>query len=192
MAPNPAIQGSWLGGIRYFELDEKFGFSAVGSRDNTLNFNQLRFFNMDTKTKNHLVGFQLGGDLWANIVPGISIGTELKGGVYNNNVDVESVVVSNSVRRASENLTKDTAAFLVESNVQGIYRLTYSWTLRGAYNILYVDKVALAPNNFNPRLTTTTPPTPVIQDFGINRVPFINTTGHALYHGFSFGAEFLW
>jgi Putative beta barrel porin-7 (BBP7) len=192
IAPNPAIQGSWLGGFRYFELDEKFGFSAIGSRDNTLNFNQLRFFNMDTKTKNHLVGFQIGGDLWANIVPGISIGTELKGGVYNNHVDVESVVVSNSVQRASENLSKDTAAFLVESSVQGIYRLTYSWTLRGAYNFMYVDKIALAPNNFNPRLTTTVAPTPTIQDFGANRAPFINTSGHALYHGFSFGAEFLW
>jgi hypothetical protein len=192
VAPNPAIQGSWLGGIRYFEMDENFGFAAVGSKNNTLTFDQLRFFNMDTTTRNHLVGFQLGGDLWANIIPGMAVGSELKAGIYNNNVDVESVVVSNSVPKASEKLSKDRAAFLIEGSTQAIYRLTYSWTLRGAYNVMYVDKVALAPENFNSRLTTSLPPTPQIQAFGINRAPFLDATGYALYHGFSFGAEFLW
>jgi hypothetical protein len=28
--------------------------------------------------------------------------------------------------------------------------------------------------------------------FGVNRFPFINTNGHALFHGFSLGAEFTW
>lgn len=194
MGNNPAFQGSWLGGIRYFELDEKFGFAATGSRNNTFALNQLRFFNMDTRTQNHLVGFQLGADLWTTIVPGISVGNELKGGVYNNNVSVNSVVRSNSVVAADESLARDRAAFLVEYNAQAIYRMTYSWTVRGGYNLLYIDNVALAPENFNSRLTTATVPAPgaAIADFGANRFPFINANGHALYHGFTLGAEYMW
>ena len=191
---NPAFQGSWLGGIRYFELDEQFGFDAIGSNNNTFTFSELRFFNMDTRTRNHLVGFQLGGDLWANIIPGVALGTELKGGVYNNNVNVDTIVVANSIQRATENLESNRAAFLVEYNAQAVYRLNYSWTIRGAYNLLYVDRVALGPENFNPRITTANPAVPnaPITDFGVNRFAFIDTSGHALYHGFSLGAEFLW
>ncbi len=192
---NPAFQGSWLGGIRYFELDEVFSFSAVGSRNNTFNFDQLRFFNMDTRTRNHLVGAQIGGDLWVNLIPGVALGTELKGGIYNNNANVDTIVVSNSIQRAQENLEKDRAAFMVEFNAQAIYRLTYSWTLRGGYNLLYVDNVALGPDNFNPRITTAVPVgggNPQIVNFGVNRDPYINATREVLYHGFSFGAEFMW
>lgn len=192
---NPAFQGSWLGGIRYFELDEVFAFSAVGSRNNTFNFDQLRFFNMDTRTRNHLVGAQIGGDLWVNLIPGVSLGTELKGGVYNNNANVDTVVVSNSIQRAFEKLEKDRAAFLVEYNAQAIYRLTYSWTVKGGYNLLYVDNVALGPDNFNPRLTGAIPPggaNPQITGFTANRDPYLNVTREVLYHGFSFGAEFMW
>ncbi|MFO0940753.1 MAG: BBP7 family outer membrane beta-barrel protein [Pirellulales bacterium] len=194
MGNNPAFQGSWLGGIRYFELDEKFGFAAIGSTNNTFAANTLRFFNMDTKAQNHLVGFQVGGDFWTTIVPGISVGNELKGGIYNNNINVNSKVVSNSITAANENLARDRAAFLVEYNAQAIYRMTYSWTLRGGYNLLYIDNVALAPENFNSRLTTVTPPAAAAQivDFGANRFPFINANGHALYHGFNFGAEYMW
>lgn len=192
MGVNPAIQGSWLGGVRYFVLDEKFGFQAIGSNDNTFNFDQLRFFNMDTRVANHMVGVQLGADLWANIIPGIAVGSELKGGIYNNNIDVNSVVVANSIQAASERLEKDRASFLVEYSAQAVYRLTYSWTLRGGYNLMYVDKVALGPNNFNSRLTTVTVPTTQIVDFGLNRSPYIDANSHALYQGFSFGAEFMW
>ena len=146
-----AFQGSWLAGLRYFELDEKFGFAAVGSEDDTFTFDQLRFFNMDTKTRNNLFGFQLGADLWVNLIPGLALGNEIKAGVFNNNAKVETLVVANSVPGATEILRKERAAFLVEYSAQAVYRLTYSWSVRGAYNLLWVDKVALAPENFNAR-----------------------------------------
>lgn len=190
-----AIQGSWFGGIRYFELDEDFGFSAVGSFDNTFTFDQLRFFNMDTQTRNQLVGVQLGGNIWVNLIPGIAIGNEVRAGIYNNHSKVETFVYANSVPGgplepgASEVLRKDAAAFVVEYSAQAVYRLTYSWSVRGAYNLLYVDQVALAPENFNARDMTNALPNSV---FGPNRHAFINADGHALYHGFSVGAEFLW
>lgn len=186
---NSAIQGSWMGGVRYFELDENFGFDAVGSNNNTFTFDQLRFFNMDTGTRNHLVGFQLGGDVWVNVIPGIAIGNDFRAGVYNNQSKVETLVVANSVPGASEVIRKESAAFLIEYSLQAVYRLTYSWSFRGAYNLMYVDEVALAHQNFNPRDMSNALNNSV---FGINRLPFINADGHAFYQGYSIGAEFLW
>ncbi len=189
MAYNSVLQGSWLGGIRYFELDEDFGFEAIGSFDNTFTFDQLRFFNMDTRTRNRLVGFQVGADMWCNIVPGIAIGNEVRAGIYNNDTKLETVVVANSVPGAREAFRKDSAAFLIEYSAQAVYRLTYSWSVRGAYNIMYVDQVALAPQNFNSRDMANAFANSV---FGPERFPFIDTDGYAFYQGFSLGAEFLW
>ncbi|MBX3420291.1 MAG: hypothetical protein KF752_01915 [Pirellulaceae bacterium] len=189
MAYNSMLQGSWLGGIRYLRLNEKFGFAAVGSQDNTFTFDQLRFFNMDTKTNNDLVGFQIGADVWLGLIPGISLGNEVKAGVYNNWAKVDTSVVANSVPGAREVLRKESAAFLVEYSAQAVYRLTYAWTIRGAYNLVYVDEVALAPENFNARDMSNALNNSV---FGINRFPFIDADGHAFYKGYSVGAEFLW
>lgn len=186
---NSAIQGSWMGGIRYFELDENFGFAAVGSNDNTFSFDQLRFFRMDTMTRNHLVGFQLGADVWVNVVPGIAIGNDIRAGIFNNQSKVDTRLVANSIPGASELIRKEAAAFLVEYSAQAVYRLTYSWSIRGAYNLMYVDEVALAHQNFNPRSMSNALSNDV---FGLDRFPFINADGHAFYHGYSVGAEFLW
>jgi hypothetical protein len=186
---NSAIQGSWMGGIRYFELDENFGFAAVGSNDNTFTFSQLRFFNMDTATRNHLVGFQMGADLWVNLVPGIAIGNDFRAGVFNNWAELDTLVVANSVPGAREELSKESAAFLIEYSLQMVYRLTYSWSFRSSYNLMYLDQVALANENFNPRDMANAINNSV---FGINRFPFIDADGHAFYHGYSIGAEYLW
>jgi hypothetical protein len=67
------------------------------------------------------------------------------------------------------------------------YRVNQQWTLRGGYHFLYVDGVALAPENFN-----TVPPATFFPPPGVNREPFINTGGNVFYHGFFAGAEFMW
>lgn len=189
MAENSTFQGTWLCGLRYFELDERFGFAAVGSRDNTFTFDQLRFFNMDTKTRNQLFGFQVGANLWVNLIPGIALGNEIKAGVYNNNAKVDTRVVANSVPGATEIIRREAAAFLIEYSASAVYRLTYSWSVRASYNLLYVDKVALATENFNSRDMANGVNNSV---FGINRFPFINNDAHAFYSGYSIGAEYLW
>lgn len=189
MAENSTFQGTWLCGLRYFELDEQFGFAAVGSNDNTFTFDQLRFFNMDTKTRNQLFGFQVGANLWVNLIPGIALGNEVKAGVYNNNAKVDTLVVANSVPGATEVVRRDAAAFLIEYSASAVYRLTYSWSVRAAYNLMYVDQVALAPENFNSRDMANAISNSV---FGINRFPFINNDAHAFYSGYSIGAEYLW
>ena len=75
-------------------------------------------------------------------------------------------------------------SFVGDANVQALYRLNYQWTLRAGYNFLFVDGVALAPENFN-----TIPP------FGPqfpNRQTFINDNGNVFYHGWNIGLEYMW
>ncbi|MEM8735385.1 MAG: hypothetical protein AAGG44_14225, partial [Planctomycetota bacterium] len=71
-------QGSWLFGIRHFDLDERLAFNAVGAGNNGFLFNELRFFDYATETRNQLTGVQVGGDFWFNLTPGLHIGIEGK------------------------------------------------------------------------------------------------------------------
>ncbi len=188
VGPFDWVQGSWLAGVRYFDLDERFGFSAVGSNTGVFVFDQLRFFNFDTVTRNQLTGFQLGGDLWVNVLPGVQFGAETKAGIFGNHAEVESQAFSNSVAGAREFLQDGRTAYLTELTASLVYRMTYSWSIKGSYNLLYVDNVALAPENFNTRDLSNA--------FGgggftINRFPFIDTDGEVFYQGWSLGAEYL-
>ena len=186
MTPATWIQGGWLAGIRYLDIDENFGFDATGSNNNAFLFNQLRFFNFDTNTRNQLTGFQVGGDLWFNVVPGLSLGVEGKSGIYGNHAEVESTVVANSIARGREFLQDGRTAYVSEFTASTVYRLTYAWSFRASYNLLYVDNVALAQENFNTRDISNSIGGGA---FTPDRFAFINTDGEALYQGFTLAGE---
>ncbi len=76
--PSGFLQGSWLAGIRHVHLTDTLGFEATGQNNNTVNANQLRFFEYTTKARNQLTGFQIGSDLWLNLIPGVKLGGEVK------------------------------------------------------------------------------------------------------------------
>ena len=183
-------QGSFLFGIRYFDLDERFGFAAIGSNDNTFTFDQLRFFNYDVNTRNQLTGVQVGGDLWLNLMPGVQIGVEGKSGIYGNHAEVESLIVANSVPGVREFLQDGKTAFVGEITASAVYRVSYAFAIRGSYNFLYVDNVALAPENFNTRDFTNALGSN--RTFTLNRFPFLNADGEVGYQGYSVGLEWTW
>ncbi len=184
--PATWLQGAWLAGVRYIDLDEQFGFAAVGSFNNAFQFNQLRFFNYDTFTRNQMTGFQVGGELWASVVPGWMVGVQSKSGIYGNHAEVEANIVSNSIAGARDFLQDGRTAYASELIVSSVYRLTYSWSVRTSYNLLYLDNVALAQENFNPRDLSNAFGQ---GNFTANRVPFLNQDGEVLYHGFSVAGE---
>lgn len=189
VSPVQFVQGSWLAGVRYFDLDERFGFAAEGPLNNTFTFNNRRFANIDTHTRNQLTGFQVGGDLWVTLVPGLMIGAEGKTGIYGNHAEVETQVSTNSIPTASEFMQGGQTAFLSEFTASAVYRLTYSWSVRASYNVLYVDNVALAPENINTRDYSNALGGGA---FTGDRFPFLETDGEALYQGWSIGGEFLY
>ncbi len=188
-SPFVEAQGSWTVGVRYFDLDEKFGFHAVGSNNNTFTFDQLRYFDHETRTRNQLTGFQVGGDYWLNVVCGWQVGVEGKTGIYGNHSEVESQIYSNSIPGAREHLQDGKTAYLSELIVSSVYRLSYSWSIKTSYNLLFVQNVALAPENFNTRDINNAVGT---GGFTINRFPFINNDADVLYQGWSIGGEYLW
>lgn len=187
---NCRLQGSRLMGARYFWLDESFRFHSLNLDSNNLNaFRGTMTYDADAS--NSMTGFQIGGDLWTCIVPGISVGGELKAAIMGNRASQTTTIFSSTTNPLLGNTYRekisDTAlAGLVEANLMGLYRIGPHWTLRSGYNFLYLDGVALGIENFNP-----TPPNTVVNNTQI-RVPRINHNGDLFLHGFTFGAEYMW
>jgi hypothetical protein len=183
--PYGFFQGSFLAGIRYLDLDEQSRFRARGEFDNTFAFNSLRYFDYTVNTQNSLVGFQVGADLWYNIFPGIKLGMEGKTGVYNNRAHQNTFMFGNSIPAYSEEVLSNSSAYITQLSSQLIYRLNYSWAVRTSYQLLYIDGVALAAENFNGAQ-------PAIFAQNTVRTPTINRDAEILLQGFTIGAEYMW
>jgi hypothetical protein len=180
MAPNCRYQGSWLAGARYFKLDEDFEFTSITPTGG---------LDMDVQTNNSLTGFQLGGDLWICVVPGLRVGGELKAGIFGNHAIQSTAMAAPSFGLPyAEEVKSDDVAFVTNLDLMLLYRLNYIWTLRAGYQFLFVDGVALASENFNP-----TPPS-IFAGLPPNviRTPTINDNGNVFYHGWMVGLEFMW
>jgi hypothetical protein len=176
VGPNVRVQGSWLAGVRYVELEEDFGY---------LTFAPANPGNMDylVGTNNSLTGAQVGGDLWICIVPGLSIGSEAKVGIYGNHaVQRTTIAASSFVEPLIERETEDAVAFLGDFNVALLWRISQYWTFRTSYMFVYANQVALASDNFN-----AGPPFVAGQ-----RTTFIDNSSDALFHGVTFGLEYMW
>jgi Putative beta barrel porin-7 (BBP7) len=185
MAPNCRYQGSWLLGVRHFILDENFRYYTQSplTVNNNLEIAQARF---NTDTTNNLTGFQFGGDMWICVMPGLRVGADLRAGVYGNHMNVNTNVFTNTgfttTNPFNEQLVVNDVSFIGQAEFMFTYRINYQWTLRGGYQLLVADGVALATENFN-----TVPP------FGPTpRVPAVNDDGNAFFHGYNIGLEFMW
>ena len=178
------FQGSWLAGLRYFDLDEAFDYSTSGQLNNAQN-QGLRFMNQTTETRNALTGFQVGGDLWMNVIPGLHVGTEYKGGIFGNVAETNTTVVANSIADYAEFSSDATTAYMGEIALKTIYRVNYNWSFTAGYHVMLVDNVALAPVNFN----SVAPPA-----FGgaVARTPFIDNNQNVTYEGITLGVEYIW
>jgi len=67
---------------------------------------------------------------------------------------------------------------VAEFNTNIVWHITERWSLRGGYTLLYIDGVALAPENFDPA--------------DLENQPGINVNGDVFLHGVNAGMEFSW
>lgn len=188
MAPNCRYQGSWLVGARYFKLDEDFEYTTQSSINGVPGSPAGAEFS--TNVHNDLLGFQLGGDVWVCIVPGFRLGGEFKAGVYNDNITVNNEIeVTDGVDDATflEEVQGQDVSLVAQADIKATYRLNYNWTLTAGYHFLFVEGVALGPENFNP-----VPPAIFFPPPGVSREEFINDSGNVFYHGYTAGIEYLW
>ena len=183
---NCRLQGSWLVGARFFKLDEDFVYFTAVDRPDPPNPNIVASMRNLTATRNSLTGFQMGGDAWVCIVPGLSVGAEVKAGIYgtraeqNTFIDLAGGVPVNYFEEAAV----EEAALVAEAGLMGIWRVNQHWTIRAGYQMLFVDGVALAPENFNsdPPFVNVPPQRPA----------FVNANGNVFYHGLTIGGEWMW
>jgi hypothetical protein len=180
------VQGSWLTGVRYIELSEDFTLSSVSQLNDT-------FSRYNVNTYNGLVGGQGGGDLWLCVIPGFSIGAEVKMGLFMNNAKQNTFFTSTTLETApqvplEESVEDDNDfTFVTEANFMANWRLSQSWTVRGGYSFIALNGVALATENFN-----AVPPFVVPPFVFPPRNPVVNTDGDLFMHGFTIGAEYMW
>lgn len=179
------FQGSWLMGMRYLSLDENLLFAARGENNNGAANNGPRFFNYNTAATNSLTAFQVGADLWMNVIPGVKIGTEAKFGVGGNTATQTTTINANSLNNFVEKITDGREAYIASLSIPLVYKITYGVALRGSYQMLYIDNLALAADNFN-----NVPPALILP--GSIRNVRINNDAEVLYTGFTAGAEFTW
>ncbi len=186
--PNCRLQGSYRSGVRYVYLVDDLNFFTLGRNVVVgLGTAPAGQSSTDVRAHNSLVGYQSGFDLWANIVPGISVGFDGKAGVYGNHGKQNTRVFGSTTGAGtsadlSETSTNNDIAVVGEANVIFIYRINPNCTIRAGYSALYLDGVALAPDNFN----TSNP-------FNTARtVQELDDDGHVFYHGGFMGFEWMW
>ncbi|MCI0334610.1 MAG: BBP7 family outer membrane beta-barrel protein, partial [Planctomycetes bacterium] len=89
-----------------------------------------------------------------------------------------------------EEFDEDQAAFIGEASVDLVADVLPSVSLRVGYEVLFIDSVVLAGENFN----TGSPynPGPVDNGLGPLRTPFVEDDSDVFYHGGHAGIEFIW
>jgi hypothetical protein len=195
VGPYSRFQGSWLAGFRYVDLDDHIGYRAVGLNNDTVTANDLRFYENRVKASNSMSGFQLGGDLWWNVYPGINLGCGIKGALLGNTARIDSSIVSNSIGPGgvdfplglSEVGKSSDTAFLTELNLTAIYRLSYSCSLRSSFHAISIDDVVLGAPAFGSQAVAGIG----TGNAAIGLAP-LSHNNEVVLTGFSFGAEYLW
>jgi hypothetical protein len=186
--PNCRVQGSFRAGARYIYLIDDLNFFTLGRNVPVgLGTAPAGRSSTDVRTHNSLIGFQSGLDLWANIVPGVSVGTDLKAGIYGNHAKQNTHVFGSTTGGGTsadlrETSSNNDVAVVGEGNVTMIWKVNPNVTIRAGYTALYLDGVALAPENFN-----------ASNPFNNARTPAeLDDNGHVFYHGGFGGFEWMW
>ncbi len=163
----------FLLGFRYVALDERFDVRGTDFQQGT------SLYRIDTN--NDLFGGQLGVRLRKWSFYGFEAEMTAKAGLYGNQSQQLQTVSGDfpdvQFIPPSEN-DGTNVAFLGELNLTLIYPLTDRWAVRGGYNLLWLQGVALAPEQFGSILGD--PPGD------------IRTDGGLFAHGASIGLEARW
>ena len=186
---NPKVSGSLIAGFRYTRLREDFLFLTQGEAVGQYSEN----------IKNDMAGFQTGADVWIHLRQGLRIGAEGKVGLVNNHYKLVNSFTGTppSVDGSpdpsfSERFEKDQPALIVDASADVVWDLCPSWSIRAGYEILFLNSVLLAGENFNTGTIYNRPGGPDFDVLLPERVPFVNNQGNAFYHGGHLGLEFVW
>ena len=166
----------WFAGFRYLNVGEELNISAQrivagGVEEGTY----------DIRTANRLYGGQLGARLRRTRG---RFGWEATGkaGIFGNDAREEQAVTDfpNFPLRPTVSDSSGGVAFVGEANLSALYRLTDAWNLRAGYTVLWIDGLALAPDQL---------------DFDFAASPSgnqLHNDGAMFLHGVNVGLEARW
>ena len=175
---SPRITGTLLVGFRYLRLTEDLSFNTTG-----LVTGQVQSVEPASRlwsSENDLVGAQIGGDGWICLRQGLRFGGEVKAGLYNNRysfLHAADVPEGFSVSDFSVMTQGNRVAFAGEASLNLVADILPSLSIRGGYQLLYMNSLATAANNVD---TSDYFSTAVLSQ------------SDALYHGFNGGVEYVW
>jgi hypothetical protein len=163
----------FLYGLRYLNLNEEFSIVSTDFQEGTSTY--------DVETNNNLFGAQIGSRLRHCYGRWSWEGTG-KAGIFGNAAEQHSAAIVDFpafVVRPARSSSEGDVAFVGDVNLSAIYRLTDVWGFRAGYNLIWIDGVALAPDQLD--FTNTA-------DSGKE----INTDGGLFLHGVNVGFEARW
>ena len=166
----------WFAGLRYLDIGNKLNM-GVERREN----GGVEDGSYNIQSGNHLIGGQLGARLRRTVN---RFGWELTGkaGVYANDAEQTQSVTDypSFALRPTTSAAGCNTAFVGEINFSGIYRLTDTWSVKAGYNAVWIEGLALAPDQL---------------DFNFAASPSgnqLHTSGGLLLHGVNLGLEARW
>lgn len=141
---------TWIAGVRYFQFYDNLMYSATGGP--TLGAN---YINYDVNTRNHLVGFQIGGRTDYCVGCRMNLYGLAKAGVYGNHASLMSSLGSTYNAYTSNDPTmpfsfsrsNNGVAFLSELGTGVGYCFTPKWSATVGYRAIVASGVATSVGN---------------------------------------------
>jgi hypothetical protein len=138
---------SLLGGFRFVRLSENFewrsGRSGISS--------EVAGGSLGTHTNNDLYGGQIGAR-WRQNYQRLFCDIKGRAGLFGNEANQRTTLLAIGYldpREFAGSTTYDSAvAFVGDLNFSAGIRVTSVWAIRAGYNLIWIDRVALAPDQF--------------------------------------------
>jgi hypothetical protein len=166
----------WFTGFRYSDLSEELDISAERTVAGGLEEGSY-----DLRTTNHLYGVQVGAR--ERHTRG-RLGWEATGkvGIFGNDARQTQSVTDfpDFPIRPTVSSSGGQVAFMGDTNISALYRLTNVWNLRAGYNLIWIEGLALAPDQLDFDLASAT---------GGSQ---LHSGGGMFLHGVNVGLEARW
>ncbi len=167
---------TWFAGFRYINLGERLNISAQRTVSGAV---EEGTYNI--RTANNLYGAQLGARLRRTRG---RFGWEATGtaGIFGNDAQQTQTVTDfpNFPLRPTVSSSRGGVAFVGGANLSALYLLNNVWNLRAGYNVMWIEGLALAPDQM---------------DFNFAASPSgnqLHNGGGLLLHGVNVGLEARW
>lgn len=159
-------------GIRYFQVRENF---TLASQDEVTSTYANGIGTYGVETDNDLLGAQYGQEIGLPLFGCALLTTRAKAGLFVNSSEQETKIVDSGFLKYDARDTEANVAFVGELNVGLNVKVNKFLSVRGGYNFLWVEGLALAPEQGYPVAFTGVSP--------------LNDNGNLFYHGFSIGVQ---